>query len=182
MSCFRRAEKTFNFVKQGTFVKQAEQVRAREAKRMLAGFTSGRNPRAYKKESIVAVDEEKTEVTNRADEELQLPISENLDVTVPLKPDSNTPDIEWWDVAYLPKEKKIMVDKFGLVKAKCRKENPDLTVDYHEMRLKYCGTMNVIEHPSKLNSLRRDNQTVALPLMLTASVRNLRYTYIETSK
>nr|CCA16522.1 U4/U6 small nuclear ribonucleoprotein Prp3 putative [Albugo laibachii Nc14] len=168
-----RAEKTFNFVKQGTFVKQAEQVRAREAKTMLAGFTSGRNPRAYKKESIVAIDEEKSDVANKTDGETQpeLAIPENLDVAVPLKPDSNTPDIEWWDVAYLPKEKKVMVDKFGLVKAKCRKENPDLTVDYHEMRLKYCGTMNVIEHPSKLNLLRRHNKTIALPLMLTASER-----------
>lgn len=164
--CCRRAAKTFNFVKEGTFVKQAEQVRAREAKKMLAGFTSGRNPRGYQKESIVPMDEEADALDGHA-EPMQL-----ASVDIPPRPETTTPAVEWWDVEFLPKDQRAMVDKFGLIKAKVRAETPDATVSYTDMKLKHCGTAHVVEHPARLNVIvRKDEQPVAMPLMLTATER-----------
>ncbi|RLN52781.1 hypothetical protein BBJ29_000749 [Phytophthora kernoviae] len=164
-----RARKTFNFVAQGTYVKQGEQVRARDAKKMMAGFTSGRNPRGYQKESIANVDEsakptpEKEEKTNRM---------ETDSVEVPPKPEMATPDVEWWDVEYLRKEKRGMVDKFGFIKAKVRNENPGVAIAYADMKLKYCGTVHVVEHPARLNLIvKHDDAPVSVPLMLTAAER-----------
>ncbi|RLN44368.1 hypothetical protein BBJ28_00012632 [Nothophytophthora sp. Chile5] len=164
-----RAAKTFNFVAQGTYVKQAEQVRARDAKKMLAGFTSGRNPRGYQKESIVSIDES-AEPTPEDDEKASR--MEIDHVEVPPKPEVATPDVEWWDVEYLTKDKRALMDKFGFIKAKVRKENPEATVAYVDMKLKCCGTVHVIEHPARLNLIvKRDDGPVAVPLMLTTAER-----------
>ncbi|KAG6609702.1 U4/U6 small nuclear ribonucleoprotein Prp3 [Phytophthora cinnamomi] len=164
-----RARKTFNFVAQGTYVKQAEQVRARDAKKMMAGFTSGRNPRGYQKESIVAIDESAEPMPEDDEKANKMEIDS---VEVPPKPEVSTPDVEWWDVEYLPKDKRAIVDKFGFIKAKVRKENPEATVAYSDMKLKYCGTAHVIEHPARLNLIvKQDDKPVAVPLMLTAVER-----------
>ncbi|KAG1703297.1 hypothetical protein DVH05_008206 [Phytophthora capsici] len=164
-----RARKTFNFVTKGSYVKQAEQVRARDAKKMMAGFTSGRNPRGYQKESIVAIDEAAEPTPEDGEQVKKMEIDS---VEVPPKPEMSTPDVEWWDVEYLPKDKRAMVDKFGFIKAKVRKEDPTATVSYADMKLKYCGTAHVIEHPVRLNLIvRHDNKPVAVPLMLTAAER-----------
>ncbi|DAZ95508.1 TPA: hypothetical protein N0F65_001847 [Lagenidium giganteum] len=164
-----RATKSLNFVKQGTYVKQAEQVRAREAKKMLAGFTSGRNPRGYEQASIVPMDE----VDDGAEATAGQPTAMEVhDVDVPLRPDFTTPDVEWWDVDYLPKEQRDVMDKFGFIKHTARKENPDVRVDYNDMKLKCCGTSHVIEHPARLNSMvKKDEGPIAIPLMLTAAER-----------
>ncbi|KAG7399873.1 U4/U6-U5 snRNP complex subunit prp3 [Phytophthora boehmeriae] len=164
-----RARKTFNFVAQGTYVKQGEQVRARDAKKMMAGFTSGRNPRGYQKESIVDVDEPAEQTPESEEKANRMEIDS---VEVPLRPEMATPDVEWWDVEYLPKEKRVMVDKFGFIKAKLRNENPGVTIAYADMKLKYCGTAHVVEHPARLNLIvKRDDGPVAVPLMLTAVER-----------
>ncbi|GMF21397.1 unnamed protein product [Phytophthora lilii] len=162
-----RAKKTFNFVAQGTYVKQAEQVRARDAKKMMAGFTSGRNPRGYQKESIVPIDEATDATPTDTDKTERMEVDS---IDVPPKAEMATPDVEWWDVEYLPKDKRAMVDKFGFIKAKVRKEEPGATVSYTDMKLKYCGTQHVIEHPARLNLIvRHDDKPVAVPLMLTAA-------------
>uniref|UniRef100_M4B1E1 Uncharacterized protein n=1 Tax=Hyaloperonospora arabidopsidis (strain Emoy2) TaxID=559515 RepID=M4B1E1_HYAAE len=156
-------------LQQGTFVRQAEQVRARDAKKMMAGFTSGRNPRGYQKESIVPVDDEAEDAKGDADAFSRMDI-DSLDV--PSQTETSTPDIEWWDVEYLPKDKRIVVDKFGFIAAKVHEENPDVTVSYSDMKLKYCGTAHVIEHPVRLNLImKHDDTPVAVPLMLTAAER-----------
>ncbi|KAG7391206.1 U4/U6-U5 snRNP complex subunit prp3 [Phytophthora pseudosyringae] len=161
-----RARKTFNFVAQGTYVKQAEQVRARDAKKMMAGFTSGRNPRGYQKESIAPITES-AEPDNETSSKMEVD-----SVEVPPKPEMSTPDVEWWDVGYLPKDKRAIVDKFGFIKAKARREDPEERVSYSDMKLKYCGTAHVIEHPVRLNLIVKDDgKPVAVPLMLTAAER-----------
>uniref|UniRef100_K3W6M6 Uncharacterized protein n=1 Tax=Globisporangium ultimum (strain ATCC 200006 / CBS 805.95 / DAOM BR144) TaxID=431595 RepID=K3W6M6_GLOUD len=167
-----RGAKSFQFVTHGTYIKQGEQVRAREAKKMLAGFTSGRNPRGYQKESIVPVDEAADAGAGATSTDAAAVPMELYDVDVPVKPESQTPDVEWWDIEYLPKDKRVNVDKFGLIKAKSRKENPEITVTYTEMKIKYCGTMHVIEHPARVASIvKKDEGPVVLPLMLTAAER-----------
>jgi U4/U6 small nuclear ribonucleoprotein PRP3 len=150
-------------------VKQAEQVRARDAKKMMAGFTSGRNPRGYQKEAIVSIDEAAEPTPESTGNVTRMDVDS---VEVPPKPEAAVPDVEWWDVAYLPKDKRAMVDKFGFIKAKVRKEDPAATVSYAEMKLKLCGTVHVIEHPARLNLIvKHDDKPVAVPLMLTAAVR-----------
>lgn len=159
---------------QGTYVKQGEQVRAREAKKMLAGFTSGRNPRGYQKEAIVPLDEgaDDTTAADGATKESTVAAMEIYDVDVPPKAESQVPDVEWWDIEYLPKDKRAAVDKFGFLKPKSRKEDPELTIAYADMKIKYCGTMHVIEHPARVNLVvKRDEEPVVLPLMLTAAER-----------
>lgn len=173
----RRAAKSFQFVTQGTYVKQGEQVRAREAKKMLAGFTSGRNPRGYQKESIVPVDEDAAEAaagdaTGGSVSEPATVTVEHIEVDVPLKPVVRVPDVEWWDIEYLPKDQRTAVDKFGFVKPASRKEQPDLVIAYASMKLKWCATVHVIEHPARVNPLvKKDDAPIVLPLMLTAAVR-----------
>ncbi|GLD91483.1 hypothetical protein PINS_up000016 [Pythium insidiosum] len=165
-----RAAKCFSFVKQGTYIKQGEQLRAKEAKRMLSGFTSGRNPRGYKKEAIVAMDELPEPGDDDGTEKAEM--MELLDVEVPVKPESTTPDVEWWDLDYLPKEKRDAMDKFGFIKAQARKERADITVSYTGMKAKYCGTLHVIEHPARVKPIvKQDTTPVAIPLMLTAAER-----------
>lgn len=172
---YSRAAKSFKFVTQGTYVKQGEQVRAREAKKMLAGFTSGRNPRGYQKESIAPVDDEDADPAAgeapTAASTTSAPM-ELYDVDVPPKPESQVPDVEWWDIEFLPRDKRAAVDKFGFVKAKSRKESSELVIAYTDMKIKYCGTAHVIEHPARVSSLvKKDAEPVVLPLMLTAAVR-----------
>ncbi|TMW60454.1 hypothetical protein Poli38472_000496 [Pythium oligandrum] len=166
-----RAAKSFSFVQQGTYVKQAENLRAREAKKMLAGFTSGRNPRGYQKEAIVPIDEDTANGLDGAKTETPESM-EVFDVDVPIRPEPNTPDVEWWDIEYLPKDKKAAVDKFGFIKVQARKDNPEITIEYAEMKAKFCGTLHVIEHPARLNpAFKQDTEPVAIPLMLTAAER-----------
>jgi len=169
----RRAAKTFNFVKEGTYVKQAEQVRAREAKKMLAGFTSGRNPRGYQKEAIVAIDDDDAVAeASVGSSKTEVEAMEIHDIEVPPRPASLTPDVEWWDIEFLPKDQRAMVDKFGFVKAKVRAENAAATVSYADMKLKFSSTFHVVEHPARLSVIvKKDDQPVALPLMLTAAER-----------
>ncbi|CAH0477906.1 unnamed protein product [Peronospora belbahrii] len=91
---------------------------------------------------------------------------DNIDI--PPLPETCTPDIEWWDVEYLPQNLRVLVDKFGFIKANVPKEHSVVTVSYADMKLKYCGTAHVIEHPVRLNLIvKHDDTLVAVPLMLT---------------
>lgn len=152
-------------MQQGTIVKQAENLRAREAKKVLDGFASGRNPRGYMQESIAMVDEDtsgKSEMTPHTFKSMDT-------YDVPIRVVSPIPDVEWWDMDYLPKDIKPLFDKMGLLKSMARKENPGIQVKYTEMKLKYCGTAHVIEHPARILGSRPEGNVV-LPLMLTAVV------------
>jgi hypothetical protein len=132
---------------------------------MLAGFTSGRNPRGYNHESIVSINDEDADVSQRFQH------SELLEVEIPLRSDSTTPEVEWWDVEYLSKDIRAALDQFGMLKTTSIKENPNLSVDYTKMKLKHCGTSHVIEHSAKLNSIvAKKDAPITIPLMLTVTV------------
>ncbi|KAH9110354.1 hypothetical protein LEN26_013806 [Aphanomyces euteiches] len=158
-----RGAKNFAFVKQGTFIKQGDQMRAREAKKMLAGFSSGRNPNAYVKETIADVEDD-------GDGEGEKPAAATHDQThvdVPMKAETPVPEVEWWDIVYLPKDKQELVDKNGYLKAIGRSN----TLDYNtDMRLKHAGTSHLIEHPARIKVARKE-QVVTLPIMLTKAER-----------
>ncbi|KAF0684935.1 Aste57867_23179 [Aphanomyces stellatus] len=153
-----RGAKNFSFVKQGTFVKQGEQMRAREAKKMLAGFSSGRNPNAYVKETVADVDESDDVATTAAATEA---------IEVPMKADEPVPEVEWWDMVFLPKDKQEIVDKNGHLKAMGRTNVLDYLGD---LRLKHAGTSHLIEHPARIKVVRKE-QVVTLPIMLTKAER-----------
>ncbi|RHY27442.1 hypothetical protein DYB32_006770 [Aphanomyces invadans] len=156
----RRGAKNFNFVKQGTFVKQGEQMRAKEAKKMLAGFSSGRNPNAYVKETVADIPDA---AGPTGDGDATTPAI----VDVPMKPDAPVPEIEWWDIIFLPKDKQDLVDKHGFTKAIGRTSVLDYLVD---LRLKHAGTSHLIEHPARIKTTRKE-QIVTLPIMLTKAER-----------
>ncbi|OQR84733.1 U4/U6 small nuclear ribonucleoprotein Prp3 [Achlya hypogyna] len=154
-----RGAKNFTFVKQGTYIKQGEQLRAREAKKMLAGFSSGRNPNAYVKETVADVDE---------DGEKEAPSTATADsLDVPMKMEEPVPEVEWWDIPYLPKEMQETLDKNGFLKGRGRSGVIDYAAD---MKLRYAGTAHLIEHPARIRVGRKE-QAVALPLMLTKAER-----------
>ncbi|ETW02411.1 hypothetical protein H310_05926 [Aphanomyces invadans] len=155
-----RGAKNFNFVKQGTFVKQGEQMRAKEAKKMLAGFSSGRNPNAYVKETVADIPDA---AGPTGDGDATTPAI----VDVPMKPDAPVPEIEWWDIIFLPKDKQDLVDKHGFTKAIGRTSVLDYLVD---LRLKHAGTSHLIEHPARIKTTRKE-QIVTLPIMLTKAER-----------
>ncbi|OQR82218.1 U4/U6 small nuclear ribonucleoprotein Prp3 [Thraustotheca clavata] len=143
-----RGAKNFTFVKQGTYIKQGEQLRAREAKKMLAGFSSGRNPNAYVKESVVDIDE----VDDESGQKDAAPkVVDSLDV--PLKLEDPAPEVEWWDIPYLPQEMQDMLDKNGFLKGRGRSN----VIDYNnDMKLKHAGTAHLIEHPARIRVGRKE--------------------------
>ncbi|KDO29416.1 hypothetical protein SPRG_05953 [Saprolegnia parasitica CBS 223.65] len=152
-----RGAKNFTFVKQGTYIKQGEQLRAREAKKMLAGFSSGRNPNAYVKESVVDLGEDEAGDAAATATSLE----------VPMKLEEPVPEVEWWDIPYLPKEKQEMLDKNGFLKGRGRSDVIDYVAD---MKLKFAGTAHLIEHPARIRVGRKE-APVTLPLMLTKAER-----------
>jgi hypothetical protein len=54
----RRGKRGFNFIKPGTFVKQAEQIRNRERNKLMAGFLSGRNANARMRDTFLDMDDD----------------------------------------------------------------------------------------------------------------------------
>lgn len=126
----------------------------------MAGYASGRNPNTRNQKGIVSISEN--------DEEMGI---EKFN-TVPLKRRDPVPDVEWWDIDYLDKERKEQVDNFGFIKPKCRKENPDISISYSEMKLKNCGTAHLIEHSARVKPLVKEKKTaVPMKLMLTEKER-----------
>ncbi|RHY99975.1 hypothetical protein DYB35_012811, partial [Aphanomyces astaci] len=166
----RRGAKNFNFVKQGTFVKQGEQMRAKEAKKMLAGFSSGRNPNAYVKETVADVPDATAVPPSVSDKDGVNPVLFDVE-DVPMKPDAPVPEVEWWDIVFLPKDKQDLVDKHGFAKTIIGRGTHGGTVDYLvDLRLKHAGTSHLIEHPARIKSARKE-QIVTLPIMLTKAER-----------
>ncbi|EQC37258.1 hypothetical protein SDRG_05482 [Saprolegnia diclina VS20] len=155
-----RGAKNFTFVKQGTYIKQGEQLRAREAKKMLAGFSSGRNPNAYVKESVVDLGDDEA-----GDAAAAAATANSLEV--PMKLEEPVPEVEWWDIPYLSKDKQEMLDKNGFLKGRGRSDVIDYVAD---MKLKYAGTAHLIEHPARIRVGRKE-APVTLPLMLTKAER-----------
>lgn len=143
-------------------MKQAESYRNRMAQKemegkMLGGYTSGRNPKAYNKADVADFEGE---------------LKSDVVLNVPLLVEEPIPNMEWWDVEFLPKEKKEMMDRFGFILPKCRKENPDVSIGYDEVALKYCGTAHLIEHTARVKLLmKKQDKAVVVPLMLTAAER-----------
>ncbi|RHY53711.1 hypothetical protein DYB30_004714 [Aphanomyces astaci] len=165
-----RGAKNFNFVKQGTFVKQGEQMRAKEAKKMLAGFSSGRNPNAYVKETVADVPDATAVPPSVSDKDGVNPVLFDVE-DVPMKPDAPVPEVEWWDIVFLPKDKQDLVDKHGFAKTIIGRGTHGGTVDYLvDLRLKHAGTSHLIEHPARIKSARKE-QIVTLPIMLTKAER-----------
>jgi U4/U6 small nuclear ribonucleoprotein PRP3 len=163
--------KNFTFVKQGTYIKQGEQLRAREAKKMLAGFSSGRNPNAYVKETVADIDENEPTTaaaeSKNGDEEAKNDAQvSKVALDVPMKSDEPIPEVEWWDMVFLAKEKQEMLDKNGFLKSRGRSG----VIDYsNDMKLKHAGTSHLVEHPARIRVGKKET-VVTLPLMLTKSV------------
>eukprot|EP00937_MAST-01D_sp_MAST-1D-sp2_P003648 g3648.t1 len=103
-----RARKSFSFVKQGTYVKQGDSLRAREAGKMMAGFMSGRNPatRGAAGRGIAFVKEGSASASVSGGSVAVLGGPGEDELVLPPAPDDPIPECEWWDEAFLPAEQR----------------------------------------------------------------------------
>ena len=83
---------------------------------MMGGYTSGRNPNARNADGISDIGISSEVITKSS--------------ILPLQPDVPIPDSEWWDVEYLPKAQHDLFDRFGFIRSKARKDNPDIEISY----------------------------------------------------
>lgn len=149
-----RRKKEFNFIKEGTFLKRAEEMRAQEV-------------RATISQTTLAETIEPKSVTEKK-EEAETPIKDPT--ALPPPPHNPVPVMEWWDYDLLPED---------ISKAAKAGEYEDdvsfnmLSLDHcitKELLLIYLLISRVIEHPVVVERNKLPPPK-PLPLMLTKKVR-----------
>ena len=166
-----RKKKSLQFVEQGKFTKQAQQFRTnivknailREAAAAKDGERKGGPRLSFNRmgQSTFA-----TQIIPRSVDANTVPLGERKKsvkdhgiVALPQRADESedVPHMEWWDVAFLPKEKR---------KLKSRHQHYE-DLDFE----KNCKTWNLVEHPIPIDPLVEKQQPEAMKLMLTKKER-----------
>lgn len=135
-----KGKKALKFVEAGTYLQYADQLKVKEERKLIAGYTSGR-----KAPELIAFAGE----------------SENLDVNVSLPPSADggvVPSMEWWDEVFLPKD----------IRESRQSSRVSYDEDhYPKAHLQYCKTFKLIQHPIPIKPLGGETTTVPLPMYLT---------------
>jgi hypothetical protein len=100
-----RAAKSFEFVKQGTYIKQGEKARQIEERKIFSGLGSGRNSNSYSATGIAQMNELEEGASAGLGPGVGVGVGES-GYELPSQPLEPVPGLEWWDEAYLPKEKR----------------------------------------------------------------------------
>uniref|UniRef100_A0A7S2RZ89 Uncharacterized protein n=1 Tax=Rhizochromulina marina TaxID=1034831 RepID=A0A7S2RZ89_9STRA len=166
----QRAKKAFQFHQEGVFVKQDDLLQAREQKKMQAGFSSGRNQNAYVKVGMsdLPIEPEVVPGGDAVNKASQLLDSEAL----PQLPEEASPvapkpaaslvgqtqsvphSVEWWDVAFLPSDKR-----------------KDAAAAYDLAKLTNSKFHALVVHPAPTKPLGYDEKGPQLPVFLTKKER-----------
>ncbi|CAM9669403.1 unnamed protein product, partial [Ectocarpus fasciculatus] len=138
-----RGKRSLKFVEPGSLVKQADQERHKEERKVIAGYASGRRA------PEMAADDGDAEA---AVEELIAPT-----------PDEGiVPAVEWWDEALLPK---VIRETRKSSRAAQEKD------DYEQANIVNCKTHKLIHHPVPVKALGGEKPEESLPMYLTKKER-----------
>lgn len=167
-----RKKKALQFVEQGKFTKQAQQFRNNIVKNAILRATSeaaaakGGGPRlSFNRmgQSTFATQIIPRSVGMDANTvplgERKKTVQDHGVVALPRRADENedVPNMEWWDIPFLPKEKRKMKS--------WHHKYEDLNLE------KNCKTWNLVEHPVPIDPMVKKEQPEAMKLMLTKKER-----------
>jgi U4/U6 small nuclear ribonucleoprotein PRP3 len=168
-----RKKKSLQFVRQGTYVKQADTLRFKEARKIVAGFSSGRNKRGYDTSGISSVGLGLGDVAAGGDKEEAVEGSAGLalgEFEVPRRPDADqdVPLCEWWDVAFLPKAKRPLYEAAhrAWLQGKKYKDAVHPPVTAADLAVKNAREHPYIQHPVPIQQIST-KEVKPLQLMLT---------------
>ena len=154
-----RAKKSLSFVEEGTYVQQEQEIRAKEERKIVSGYASGRKAieRAHR------LNENKTSTDD--DNAMDTTIDEAVDDDVEIPPPADggvVPILEWWDEAYIAKT--IREDRKKI------KANYSID-DYELLQLSNVKTWKYVQHPVAIKPLGGEKVEVPLPMFLTKKER-----------
>ena len=147
-----RSKKALNFVDAGTYLKQADIIRAKEERKLIAGYLSGR-----KAPEIVA--DEEDAVVESSKILSKPPEGENIP---PPTDDNIVPSMEWWDESFLPKD---------IRESRRRSLVQSSNDDYEKLLLQNSKTFKYIQHPIPVKALGGEKSEEPLPMYLTKKER-----------
>ncbi|KAJ1426906.1 pre-mRNA processing factor 3-domain-containing protein [Ochromonadaceae sp. CCMP2298] len=165
-----RARKSLHFVEAGRFIGEEQRLRAFEERKAKAGYASGRKnieqAQAEKASTDEGADAEKGGADIEAEEkEPSAPLAE----TLPPSSDLSVPLLEWWDEAFLPRERREAARKV----ARAVSSSVTAGQQYNEddpslLALQHARTYRLLQHPVPVKPLSGERGPApALPMFLT---------------
>jgi U4/U6 small nuclear ribonucleoprotein PRP3 len=148
-----RGKRGLKFVEAGKYVEQELMDRQKEERRVRFGFSSGRNA----PEMI----EEKDASSSTSASSL---------LTAPAADEGLVPELEWWDEAFLPKEKREArkaTAAQSFASAAVLVDDEDINNCRRLLDVANCKTFNLVQHPVAIKALGGDKPEVPLPMYLT---------------
>eukprot|EP01032_Pedospumella_encystans_P023532 gene23532-26637_t len=163
-----RARKALHFIEAGTLVDEAEKIKMKEERKIIAGYASGRKNIQHQK---AAGDAEGSAEQDEETAPAGAPHAENeplvASTAVPAYPDLVVPSLEWWDEAFLPKERR---DARKVSKAALLSAAEDIAL----LGLQHARTHKLVQHPVPVRPLgvgAAGERPVVLPMFLTKQER-----------
>jgi hypothetical protein len=192
-----RDKRAFQFIEEGSKVKEAEKMREHEAMRSIILATRGPGSRRRPTKHLDvpgggagAGDGAGGDVDKDANPNtMAVTVAEGaLPYGVKVPPKNSgagerervVPDLEWWDAAFLPSDKRKARTaaetsasmRGGMSSAiKAIQEAAELVASYAELSLAHCKTAGYVEHPVPIHPAVDSNAPRAMPLMLTKKER-----------
>jgi U4/U6 small nuclear ribonucleoprotein PRP3 len=156
-----RAKGSFQFVKAGTYVKQADIQRNKEARMVIAGFSSGRNERAYDAGTGMghadAVDDG-ADVQAVASAKKQ--IDEYSSLELPPAQMDPVPAIEWWDLPYVRKEKRGKKEAFSAEEDMALEATKEWKYVQHPVEVAPAGGERPVERPVEVMLTKKERKRI----------------------
>eukprot|EP01038_Epipyxis_sp_PR26KG_P014609 gene14609-19618_t len=161
-----RGKKALTFVEEGKYVKEADKIKLKEERKIIAGYTSGRK-NLQQLASDVGADSTVNDESNpvEMDTEMTIPSSSNKNnIMVPPPLDVVVPSLEWWDEIFLPKE----------LRENRKRSKATFELDpFESLSYSNSKTLKYIQHPVPVKPLgaTTDKGEVPLPMFLTKKER-----------
>lgn len=154
-----KAKKALHFVEPGKYVQEANKIKEKEERKIIAGYASGR-----KNLQNHQTEQEAESVPDEDSVSAGSITSSSGKFTLPLWPETSVPTMEWWDEAFLPKQKR---DQRKISKAAQEKD------DFEYLSITNNKTYQLIQHPIPVKPLTVEKVVQNLPMYLTKKERSL---------
>ena len=150
-----RAKKALKFVEAGSYLQQAEELRQKEERKAVAGYTSGRKiiERGERGEGEGEGEGEGADGDGAGGSVFVVPSAADSGVV---------PAVEWWDEAFLPKE---------LRELRRRSVAAAAGDDSSLLDIAHAKTHRYVQHPPCIKPLGGEKPSMPLPMFLTLKER-----------
>ena len=147
----QKAKKALSFVEAGKYIEEADKLKVKEERKLIAGYSSGR------KELEVLGSESST-----AEPVTSIPSETELITLIPPPPETHVPTMEWWDEAFLKKDKRDN-----------RKASKFLSEqnDFEYLLLENNKFYKFVQHPIPVKPLGGEKIITTIPMYLTKKER-----------